>query len=137
MGFIDEFKQFALKGNALDLAVGAMIGAGFGKIVSGVSDNVIMPLVGLAMPGDASWREWGISLGKQIKGADGKMVEAKIGLGSLLGVALDFLILAFVLFMIIKAANKAMPKKAEAPAGPTPTEKLLEEIRDSLKKQSS
>jgi large conductance mechanosensitive channel len=136
MGFVDEFKAFALKGNAIDLAVGAMIGAGFGKIVAGVTDNFIMPLVGLAIPGDAPWRDAGIGLGKQIKGADGKMVEAKIGLGALAGVALDFLILAIVLFMIIKAVTKAMPKKVEAPAGPPPQEKLLSEIRDLLSKRA-
>jgi large conductance mechanosensitive channel len=134
MGMVDEFKGFILKGNALDLAVGAMIGAGFGKVVAGVTDNVIMPIVGVLMPGDAPWREFGISLGKQIKGADGKMVDAKIGLGPLLGVALDFVILGFILFAIIKAANKAMPKKVEAPAGPPAQEVLLTEIRDLLKK---
>jgi large conductance mechanosensitive channel len=134
MGFIDEFKAFALKGNALDLAVGAMIGAGFGKIVAGVTDNVIMPIVGVVIPGDAPWRDAGLGLGKMIKGADGKMVEAKIGLGALAGVALDFIILAIVLFMIIKAANKAMPKKEPPPAGPPAQEVLLSEIRDLLKK---
>jgi large conductance mechanosensitive channel len=134
MGMVDEFKAFILKGNALDLAVGAMIGGGFGKIVSGVSDNIIMPIVGQVMPGDAPWREMGIELPKMIKGADGKMVQAKLGIGALAGAAFDFVILGVVLFAIIKAANKAMPKKEAPPAGPTPQEVLLGEIRDLLKK---
>ncbi len=134
MGIVDEFKKFALKGNVIDLAVGVIIGASFGKIVTGFTDNIIMPLVGIVMPGDASWRDWGVPLGKMIKNEKGDMVPATMKVGALLGNVLDFVIIALVLFAIIQAANKAMKKKEEVPETPA-QEKLLAEIRDLLAKQ--
>jgi large conductance mechanosensitive channel len=134
---IEEFKKFALKGNVLDLAVATIIGGAFNKIVGGFTTNVIMPIVGLLMPGESSWREFGIALGKKIKNDKGEMVDAKLAVGELAGNILDFLIIALVLFMIVKAATKAMAKKEEAPAAPPAQEVLLGEIRDLLKKANS
>ncbi len=122
-GFVDEFKAFAMKGNVVDLAVAVVIGAAFGKIVSALVDNIIMPVVGMLLGGvnfsDLAW----------------KVGEASLGYGSFIQAAIDFLIVALVLFMIIKAIAKAQgPKEEEEEeAGPT-QEDLLAEIRDLLKK---
>lgn len=119
---LQEFKDFAMKGNVVDLAVAVVIGAAFGKIVSSLVDNLITPLVGMVMGGvDFSALSW-------ISG------EAVFGYGAFIQSVLDFVIVALVLFMVVKAMNKAQgPKEEEAPAGPTEVE-LLTEIRDSLKK---
>jgi large conductance mechanosensitive channel len=130
---VDEFKAFALKGNVLDLAVGVIIGGAFGKIVSGLVDNILMPLVSVVMP-NPEWKTAFFPL-KEIKNDKGEIVMAKLTYGAFFGSIVDFLIVAIVIFMIVKAANKAMPKKEEAPAGPPPQEKLLAEIRDLLAKK--
>lgn len=123
MSFLSEFKEFALKGNVVDLAVGVIIGAAFGKIVSALVDNVIMPPIGMAL-GGVNFSDLSIALDSA-----GKVV---IKYGAFIQTVVDFTIIALVLFIVIKAMNK-LKKPVEAPvAGPT-QEQLLAEIRDLLK----
>ena len=120
---LEEFKNFAFKGNVVDLAVGVIIGGAFGKIVSSMVDNVIMPLVGAVMPGDQGYKDWKLPIG------DG------VPVGMFLADVVSFLILAAALFFfIVKFLGWLMKSKA-ADAAPEPTkeEKLLTEIRDLLK----
>lgn len=121
---IKEFKEFAFKGNVLDLAVAVIIGAAFGKIVTAVVDYLLMPIVGAIM-GGVDFSDLAIKIG-----------EAKIGYGMVIQSLIDFLIIAFCIFLIVKGANKVMKKQEEeeAPAGPT-QEELLTEIRDLMKEQ--
>ena len=131
MSVVKEFKEFAMKGNVVDLAVGVIIGGAFGKIVSSMVDKILMPIIGVLMGGvDFS------SLKAVIveAGADGKG-EVAIGYGFFLQTVLDFIIVAFCLFSVIKMMNRM--KKAPQASAPTPTPEdvlLLREIRDSLKK---
>ena len=122
MGFFKEFKEFAIKGDVMDLAIAVIIGAAFGKIISALVDNILMPVIGSFMgKGIDTWVT-------QING-----VAVKYGL--FLQAIIDFLIVALVLFVIIKAMNRMKKKKEEvAHAGPSSTDSLLMEIRDSLKK---
>ncbi len=131
MGFVQEFKEFAMKGNVVDLAVGVIIGGAFGKIVSAMVDKVLMPIIGVLMGGvDFST----LRLVIVEAGTDGKG-EVAIGYGFFVQTIVDFMIVAFCLFAVIKMMNKL--KKAP-PAGPPapPSEDvlLLREIRDLLKK---
>lgn len=122
--FFKEFKEFAMKGNVMDMAVGIIIGAAFGKIVSSLVDNILMPLIGTLVGDNFS------SLTTTINGAD-------INYGLFIQNVIDFIIIAFCVFVIIKALNKLSKKKEEepeAPAEPSNEEKLLGEIRDLLKK---
>ncbi len=132
MSLIQEFKQFAIKGNALDLAVGVIIGAAFGKIVTVLVDRIIMPPIGLIVGGmDFS----DLRLVLQAAGADGKG-EVSIGYGELIQVGLNFFIVAAAVFALVKGVN-ALKKAEEAkPVAPPPTPEdviLLKEIRDLLK----
>lgn len=128
MSFIKEFKEFAVKGNMLDMAVGIIIGAAFGKIVSSLVDNVLMPLIG-TLTGGIDLTTLAITVG-----------EANIEYGIFLQNIIDFIIVAFSIFIMIKAINRLNRKKEEAPAAPaappapTKEEELLTEIRDLLKK---
>ena len=126
MGFIDEFKEFALKGNVMDLAVGVIIGGAFGKIVSSLVDNVIMPPVGLLM-GGVDFTGLILPLSATVSVKYGNFIQSSV----------DFLILAFCIFMMVKGMNslKKSPPVPEAPAAPAPptAEELLTEIRDALK----
>lgn len=135
MGMMSEFKEFAMKGNVVDLAVGVVIGAGFGKIVTALVDKVIMPPVGL-MIGDVDFSKWAITLKDASVDAAGKDVPAvAIGVGEFLNSIVQFLILAFAIFMVVKAINRMRkPEAAPAPAEPTEDVLLLREIRDALKK---
>ncbi len=123
MGFVKEFKEFALKGNVIDLAVGVIIGAAFSKIITSLVEDVITPLL----------------LTPALKAAGVDKIEnwapGGIFWGKFLGAILTFLIIAFVVFMLVEAMN-SMKKKEEAapPAGPSTTDQLLMEIRDALKK---
>ena len=125
---LDEFKQFALKGNVIDLAIGVIIGAAFGKIVDSLVKHIIMPLVSVVVPGKQSYLEWKWVL-------DGKEVPY----GLFLGEIVNFLILAFVLFIfIVKFLGWVMRTKKEevaAPPPPTKDQELLAEIRDLLKRR--
>lgn len=121
MGFVKEFKEFAIKGNVMDLAIGVIIGGAFGKIVTALVGNVITPVIAM-FTGDPE------------KFNDVKLGPIQIGL--FMQAVLDFIIIAFVLFLIVKAVNKLKAKAPEAAApAPTTTEVLLAEIRDELKKK--
>ncbi len=123
MGLMKEFKDFALKGNVVDLAVAVVIGAAFGAIVSSLVDNVITPLL----------------LAPALKMANAENIDklawGTVKYGKFLSTVIQFVIIAFILFLIVKALNSMKKKEAAAPPpGPTPTEQLLTEIRDALKK---
>lgn len=133
MGFIKEFKSFAIKGNVIDLAVAVVIGGAFGKIVSSIVSDIIMPFVGLFANG-INFTEWKIIL----KSAVGDNPAVTLNIGLLIQAFIDFLIIAFCLFIIVKTLNKMHIKKSEAapspePPKPTNEEVLLAEIRDLLK----
>ena len=138
MGMISEFKEFAMKGNVVDLAVGVIIGAAFGKIVSSLVDGVIMPVVGNLI-GGVNFGDLAYVLQEAVIGADGKETAAAVAIkyGAFLQTVIDFMIIAFVLFVVIKVMNRL--KKAEAAAPPAVAEVpedvlLLREIRDAMKK---
>ena len=133
---LQEFKKFALRGNVMDLAVGVIIGAAFGKIVASMTNDVIMPVVGL-MLGKVDFSTLFINLSGGDYATLQEAVDAGapvLKYGAFLNAVLDFVILAFIIFMMVRAMNKL--KKAEPPpppAGPTPDQVLLTEIRDALK----
>ena len=133
MGLGTEFKEFAMKGNVIDLAVGVVIGAAFGKIVSSVVSDVIMPPLGLAI-GGVDFKEYGVNLST---GADGKAVILKYGV--FLQTIFEFIIIALALFVVIKGINALKrpppPSSTAPPIPPTREEQLLIEIRDLLAKK--
>jgi len=130
MGIGAEFKEFAMKGNVVDMAVGVIIGAAFGKIVSSLVDNVIMPPIGLLM-GGVNVSDWASKIGVA---TDGKAVMLKYG--SFFQTVIDFLIVAFVIFVAIKGLNALKkPAPTAAPAPPPAQEVLLGQIRDLLAKR--
>ena len=138
MGFIKEFKEFAMKGNVMDMAVGVIIGGAFGKIVSSLVDDVLMPLVGMLTGGiDVSGLAYKVMLPNPIEGGE-PLAGATLKYGAFIQNVIDFLIIALCIFLMMKAINKLMAKKEEpapeAPAGPT-REELLAEIRDLLKEK--
>jgi len=133
MSIVKEFKEFAVKGNVVDLAVGVIIGAAFGKIVTSLVTDVIMPPVGLLL-GGLDFKDLKVHL----KPAVGKTPEVTLNYGLFINTAIDFLIVAFVIFLVIKAINAMKRKEDEAPAAPpvpTKEEVLLTEIRDLLAKK--
>jgi large conductance mechanosensitive channel len=132
MGIIKEFKTFAMKGNVVDMAVGIIIGAAFGKIVSSVVNDIIMPPIGILV-GGVDFKDLKVVL----KAATEGVPAVTLNYGNFLQVVFDFLIVAFAVFMLIKGLNMAKRKKEEAPApppAPSKQEVLLAEIRDLLKK---
>ena len=137
MGFIKEFKEFAMRGNVMDMAVGVVIGGAFGKIVSSLVADVIMPLISV-ITGGVNFTDWKLVLSEvAIEGTGVTTPEVTINYGNFIQVTFDFLIIAFSIFMVIKSINKFKKKEEEAPAAPaTPPEdiELLKEIRDLLKK---
>jgi len=142
MGMLKEFKEFAIKGNLIDIAVGFVMGAAFNKVVSGFIDGMVMPVIGKITSGvDFTQLKYvmqaGVAEGKDGTGAVATpaVPEVAIAYGAFITTVINFLVVAFVIFMVVKAVNKM--KKEEltpAPAGPTNEEKLLMEIRDALKK---
>ncbi len=137
MGFISEFKEFAVKGNVMDLAVGVIIGGAFGKIIDSVINDLVMPIVaGIVGQPDFSNMYYAFKdtpVGTSL--ADAKKLGPVFAYGNFITVLINFILLALVIFMMVKAMNKM--KKAEAaaePAGPSSTDVLLMEIRDALKK---
>ncbi|SFK39923.1 large-conductance mechanosensitive channel protein MscL [Lysobacter sp. cf310] len=135
MGMISEFKEFISRGNVVDLAVGVVIGAAFGKIVTALVDGIVMPVIGF-FSGGVSVSDWKYVLKPSQLDAAGKEVAAEVAIkyGLFLQTAIDFLLIALVIFLVLKAYNKVR-KPAEAAAPATPEDVLLlREIRDSLKK---
>jgi large conductance mechanosensitive channel len=140
MSFGSEFKEFALKGNVMDLAVGVIIGGAFGKIVDSVVGDLIMPIVGKIF-GGLDFNNYYIALAGQAAGlplVEAKKAGAVFAYGSFITIALNFVILAFIIFMMVKQMNRMKreaPAAPPAPPAPTPEDViLLREIRDSLKK---
>jgi large conductance mechanosensitive channel len=147
MGFVKEFKEFALKGNLVDMAIGVVIGGAFGKVVTAFIDGMIMPLIG-KMVGNVDFNNLYMSLSDTVDAAlttnsklpleEAKKLGPVIAYGSFITVALDFIIVALVLFMVIKMMNRMKKQQeAEAPAAPPAPSKeevLLTEIRDALRK---
>ncbi len=139
MSFFSEFKEFAVKGNVVDLAVGVIIGGAFGKIVDSVVNDLIMPLVGKVV-GGLDFSNYYVALSGQAAGlplADAKKAGAVFAYGNFLTVALNFAILAFIIFLMIKQINRIKNEAPPAPATPAPPSEdivLLREIRDNLKR---
>ena len=137
MGMITEFKEFAMRGNVVDLAVGVVIGAAFGKIVTALVDKVIMPPIGLLI-GGVDFSKLGIVLKEASVDAAGAEVPAVVlAYGEFINAILQFVIVAFAIFMVVKVINKLHKQPEAAPAAPAePSEEvlLLREIRDALKK---
>ena len=128
MSIVKEFKEFAVKGNVVDMAVGIIIGAAFSKIVTSVVGDVIMPPIGLLIGGvDFS------DLAFTLKPAEGNAPAVVISYGKFIQTVLDFIIVAFAIFMVVKGLNKLKLKNNPAPAGPTKEQELLTEIRDLLR----
>ncbi|MBP3254525.1 MAG: large-conductance mechanosensitive channel protein MscL [Bacteroidales bacterium] len=128
MSLVKEFRDFAMRGNVVDMAVGVIIGGAFGKIVSSLVDDVLMPLIGV------------ITGGIDFTGLKATVGDASIAYGNFIQNIVDFLIIAFCIFMMIKGLNKLSKKKEEEPAAPpapTKDQELLAEIRDLLKKQNN
>jgi large conductance mechanosensitive channel len=131
MSFVSEFKEFAMKGNMVDMAVGIVIGAAFGKIVSSLVGDIVMPPLGMAI-GGVNFTDLAVTLGTN--SATSAPVVLKYG--AFLQTLFDFLIIAFVLFIVIRAINKLKkPAAPAAPPAPPREEALLTEIRDLLAKQ--
>ena len=143
--FLDEFKAFAMRGNVVDMAVGVVIGGAFGKITTSIVNDLIMPCISM-LTGGINFTDWKLVLKEAVLAADGAVqtAEVAINFGNTLAIILDFIIIAFAVFCMVKALNSLRRKKEEpAPAPepepepePTAEEKLLTEIRDLLKDQS-
>jgi large conductance mechanosensitive channel len=135
---LEEFKKFAMRGNVVDLAVGVIIGAAFGAIVTSLVGDIIMPIVG-SVTGGLDFSNYFIPLSSKVTAtslADAKKQGAVLAWGNFLTLVINFLIIAWVLFLCIKGINKLKAEPAPAPAGPPPPskeEQLLTEIRDLLK----
>ncbi|MBO7344111.1 MAG: large-conductance mechanosensitive channel protein MscL [Alistipes sp.] len=144
MGFLQEFKAFALKGNVMDMAVGVIIGGAFGKIVTSLVNDVIMPPIGLVV-GGVDFTDLNLTLKQAVVDAAGEVVTPAVtwNYGAFIQQVVDFAILAFCVFMMVKVMNRLMKKKEEEAHSPAPApdpepsaeEKLLTEIRDLLKAQ--
>jgi len=133
---LEEFKKFAMRGNVVDLAVGVIIGAAFGAIVISIVADIIMPIIG-ALTGGLDFSNYFIPLSSKVTAdslAEAKRQGAVLAYGSFLTIVLNFLIIAFALFLAIKGINKLKKDEPAPPAGPSPEVQLLTEIRDSLKK---
>lgn len=139
--FFDEFKAFAMRGNVIDLAVGVVIGGAFGSITTSLVNDIIMPLISM-ITGGLDFTAWKWVLKEAVLDAEGAVAapEVAVNFGNLIAVIFNFIIIAFVIFCVVKAINKARTmaekKQEEAPAAPpepSAEEKLLTEIRDLLK----
>jgi large conductance mechanosensitive channel len=132
MGLVSEFREFAIKGNFLDLAVGVIIGAASGKVVNALVEKIIMPPIGL-VTGKVNFNDLKIVIQPAVIGPDGKEAakEVAIGYGSAINSLIELFIIALVVFLVVRAYNRFRAKAPDPP--PTTTEKLLVEIRDLLK----
>ena len=134
MGMISEFKEFVSRGNVVDLAVGGVIGAAFGKIVTALVNGIVMPLVGVAL-GGVSVSDWKyVITPASVDAAGAEVAEVAVQYGMLIQTAIDFVLIALVIFLFLKAYNRMQKKAEEAPAAPAEEVLLLREIRDSLKR---
>jgi large conductance mechanosensitive channel len=136
MGMMTEFKEFAMRGSVVDLAVGVVIGAAFGKIVTVLVEDVIMPPIGLLI-GGVDFSDLAITLKAASVDAAGEVVPAvQIGYGAFLNALIQFIIVAFAIFMVVKAINRLnrKPEAAQAPAEVPEDVQLLREIRDALRR---
>ena len=142
MSMVSEFREFALKGNVMDLAVGVIIGAAFGKIVDSIVNDLIMPIVG-AVVGNVDFSNMYVVLGKVPTGTPMALADLKkagvpvFAYGNFITVAVNFIILAFIIFLMVKQVNRLKKQAPEQPAALAPTAEdilLLREIRDSLRK---
>jgi large conductance mechanosensitive channel len=142
MGMLKEFKEFAMKGNLVDIAVGFVMGAAFTKLVTAFTGGIVSPLISM-LTSDVNFNnlKWVLRTGvPEVKDAAGAVVtpaveEVAVKYGEFLQTTIDFIIVAFVMFLVVKAVNKMKkPEAPAAPAGPTEDQKLLAEIRDLLKK---
>lgn len=136
---LEEFKKFALRGNVVDLAIGVIIGAAFGGIVSSLVGDLIMPVIG-ALTGGLDFSNYFIPLSGKVTAAtlaEAKKQGAVLAYGNFFTITLNFIIIAFVLFLAIRALSRLMKKEAEKPAPPSKQEELLTEIRDLLKSRAS
>ncbi|WP_447595377.1 large-conductance mechanosensitive channel protein MscL [Stenotrophomonas rhizophila] len=134
MGMFTEFKEFAMRGNVIDLAVGVVIGAAFGKIVTALVDKIIMPPLGWLI-GRVDFSQLAWTLAPARLAPDGKEVPAVvIGYGDFLNTLVQFVIVAFAIFLVVKVINRLARKKEAAPAAPAEEVLLLREIRDNLKR---
>jgi large conductance mechanosensitive channel len=124
MSIVKEFREFAIKGNAVDLAVGVIIGAAFGKIVASLVGDVVMPLLGTLL-GGLDFTGLAVQIG-----------QAKILYGKFIQTCVDFIIIAWAIFLAVKVINRLKRKEEAAPAAPPRQEQLLEEIRDLLKRKT-
>ena len=138
MGMLKEFKEFAMRGSVVELAVGVVIGAAFGKIVTSLVDKIIMPPIGMLTGGiDFSQLKWVLKPANDSDAAH-KVAEVAIQYGEFINTLIQFTIIAFAIFIVVKAINKVSRKQEAAPAAPAPPSEdvlLLREIRDSLKNQ--
>ena len=145
--FLQEFKAFAMRGNVIDLAVGVVIGGAFGKITTSIVNDIIMPVIGV-ITGGLNFSDWKIVLKEAVANAEGVIdpaTEVAIRYGNTIAIILDFIIIAFAVFCMVKALNNLHRKKEEPAPEPEPepepvppaptTEELLAEIRDLLKAQ--
>ncbi len=133
MGMMQEFKAFAMRGNVMDMAVGIVIGGAFGKIVSSLVSDVIMPPIGVLTGGiDFSAMKWVLKPGDD-SDPKHKIAEVAINYGTFINTIITFIIIAFAIFMVIKLMNRLQKKQEEAPAAPPADVALLTEIRDLLK----
>lgn len=132
---LDEFKKFAMRGNVVDLAVGVIIGAAFGAIVNSLVNDIIMPLIG-AVTGGLDFSNYFVPLSSKVTATalvDAKKQGAVLAWGNFLTLIINFLIIAWVLFLCIKGINRLKAEPPPAPAGPSDEVKLLTEIRDTLR----
>jgi large conductance mechanosensitive channel len=136
MGLIKEFKEFSVKGNAIDLAIGVIIGAAFGKIISSIVNDIIMPPIGLLV-GGVDFKALKVVMQNPVTDATGKIIKEAVTLnyGNFLQTTFDFLIIAFCIFMLVKALNTFKKKEEEKPPEPKEEVILLKEIRDALTKK--
>ena len=134
MSMLKEFKEFAMKGSLVDIAVAFVMGAAFGKVISAFTDGIVSPLIGMIGGADLSKNMY--VLKEAVFDASGKVTAEAVAVkwGEFLTAVINFIIVAFVMFLVIKAINKMKKKQEVAPAGPSSTDILLMEIRDSLRK---
>lgn len=134
MGFLKEFKDFAMKGNLVDIAVAFVMGGAFGKVVTSFTEGVVAPLIGMIGGADLSKNMY--ILKPAVLDAAGKVVSEAVAVkwGDFVTAIINFIIVAFIMFLVIKAINSMKKKEEAAPAAPSSTDALLMEIRDSLKK---